>query len=162
MGSLFTYYFFASKLTLFLDYSSGNTFYLQYHLNRVNFWNIAKKYPNFLLIGSSAGGIVCGKSIITSYYKGWDDPEIASGHIWNDANLRGSCSLPFLLFMHYDKTSHHDLVIQKTMEYAAEGDTTICLSDNHALIDDGVDVRIIDSNGVTVTHDCKSNIWFPR
>jgi len=145
-----------------LTHCSGNTFYLQYHLNRTGFWSIAKKYPKFLLIGSSAGGIVAGKSIVTSYYKGWDDPGVISNHIWDSSNLRGSSTLPYVLFMHYDKTIHHDLVMRKTIEYAVEGDITVCLPDNHALIYDGSDARVIDENGVGVTHECQNNIWFPR
>jgi len=119
-------------------------------------------YPNFLLIGSSAGGIVTCKSIVTSYYKGWDDPDVVSGHSWNAANLRGSEALPYLVFMHYDKTTHRDLVIQKQAQYANVGDITVCLQDNHALICEGSDVRIVDENGASVTHDCRDNIWFPH
>lgn len=113
----------------------GNTFYLQKYLIRCQFWNLVKSYlpSSCIYIGQSAGGIVLGRSIETSYWKGWDDPSCAGDDIvWNKdtligANLIGDTSF----FMHYDSSSHDDMLSRHrtTLDHKLE-----LISDDIALV----------------------------
>ena len=92
----------------------GNTFYLQKYLIRCQFWNLVMPYlsSSCIYIGASAGGIVLGRSIETSYWKGWDDPSCAGDDIvWNTDTLSGANLIKDTsFFMHYDSSSHDDML----------------------------------------------------
>jgi len=97
---------------LYID--GGNTFYLQKYLIRFHFWDLIISYlqSNCIYIGASAGAIVFGRSIETSYWKGWDDPLCAGEDIdWNKDTLHGANLIPETsFFMHYDSLSHDDML----------------------------------------------------
>jgi len=112
----------------------GNTFYLQYHLQRSNFWEIADTLleNNRLYIGASAGAIVAGRSIETAYWKGWDDPKCVGDEIqWDQQRLKGrnmfAADLSF--FMHYTQ-DHNELLSLKAPLLDHQ---VLCLADNTAL-----------------------------
>lgn len=94
----------------------GNTFYLQKHVLKTNFWNLFEeqfKNSMCLYVGASAGAIVAGVSISTAYWKGWDDPDV--GEIeWNDKTLKGRGLVDMSVFPHYDRTAHEELVTSKS------------------------------------------------
>lgn len=99
---------------LYID--GGNTFYLQHHILRTNFWQYFKGRLDtngaFLYIGASAGAIVVGQSIETAYWKGWDDPLAAGEAVeWTEERKRGAGLVhDECFFMHYDESSHREMV----------------------------------------------------
>jgi peptidase E len=114
----------------------GNTFYLQKHLLSTKFWSAARPCleRGCLYIGASAGGISAAKSITTAYWKGWDNPSVATEMEWNETALAGAGLADFSLFMHYDEEQYDSLVKQKKAELDHK---LITVSNNEFVLLDG-------------------------
>lgn len=109
----------------------GNTFYLQMHILRTQFWELAEKSLSrgCIYLGCSAGAIVAGRSISTAYWKGWDEPDV--GVEWNDETLRGRQLVDFDIFPHYDAHQHKELVESRKSSHLFN---VVTVSDNMALV----------------------------
>jgi dipeptidase E len=96
----------------------GNTFYLQKYIYTTKFWHIVKPHleSGTLYIGSSAGAIVAGKTIATAYWKGWDDPQVAEGMVWDGDTLSGASLGDYSVFPHYDSEAHDDLINSRKVD----------------------------------------------
>lgn len=104
---------------LYVD--GGNTFWLQKHIIRSSFWSVAKKHletNQCVYIGSSAGAIVAGRSIIPAYWKGWDDETVAltDGFKWTEVTHGGGQLVDESFFMHYEEVQHKSLVASREHE----------------------------------------------
>jgi len=129
----------------------GNTFYLQYYLQKTNFWPLLAQADVGVYIGSSAGGICAARSCATALWKGWDDPNIfpatppsssstaavEEAFEWNERTLagrnlaRGDEALgDFSVFMHHAER-FEELVASKAPSL---GHNVVCLRDDEALV----------------------------
>jgi len=136
----------------------GNTFYLQAHILKSNFWKHINPYldQGCLYIGASAGAIVAGKSVQTAYWKGWDDPDVLEQEMkWNDSTLKGRGLCDKSIFPHYHAASHRELVDRKSVD---ECHSVYTLSDNECLLLSCQ--KSIDDNHTSV--DCMLTDYKPK
>lgn len=143
----------------------GNTYVLQKYLIKTNFWSIIDKYlhtSNLLYIGASAGAIVAGKGLQVVGFKGWDNIDDAGEMIeyWDERALSGRSLSSYSYFMHYNKETHYDLVVNESKNLnhvvrTVRDDTAIIeSSDANGVIDtvvmrkDGVELKLKQQDNV--------------
>lgn len=114
----------------------GNTFYLMNSMRKCNFERIIRRLlkEGIVYIGSSAGSVVAGKTIQTSY---WKEKDIAP-----PKNLKGLNLVPYDIFVHYTP-EYNDVIKDKIKNPKKRAKNLRILTDQQALIVQGKDTALI-------------------